>query len=66
LVQDGVTGLVIDDPSVAALSSATERLIRDGALRQQFGQRALEHIREHYSIDSIYTHLLDYYATVTA
>jgi glycosyltransferase involved in cell wall biosynthesis len=66
LVQDGVTGLVIDDHSVAALSSAAERLIRDGTLRQQFGQRAAEHIREHYSIDSIYTHLLDYYATVTA
>jgi glycosyltransferase involved in cell wall biosynthesis len=66
LVQDGATGFVVNDPSVEALSAATERLIQDETLRHQFGALGAERIRQRYSIDSIYTHLLNYYATVTA
>jgi type III pantothenate kinase len=39
-VDDGVTGLLVDQWNVAALRAAVERLLQDGPLRERLGDGA--------------------------
>lgn len=46
LIEDGVTGLVVETGSVAALTAAMARLARDEPLRRRLGEGAFERVRE--------------------
>ena len=53
-VEDGVTGLVVRDPSdVTATEAALTTLLTDEARRAAMGQRALERVRADFSYDHL-------------
>ena len=47
VVSDEQSGLVVPSGSIAALTTAMERLVLDAALRRQLGQRAAATMRQH-------------------
>ena len=52
LIEDGVTGLVVETGSVSALAAAMARLARDERLRQELGDAALDRVRD-FSLDRV-------------
>ena len=51
VVQDGVTGLLIDFGDVTALTQSVKRLLEDADLRLRMGQASLQRVRENYTYD---------------
>jgi len=51
VVQDGVTGILVDFGDVAALTQAVKRLLEDADLRDRMGQTGLQRVRENYTYD---------------
>ena len=52
LIEDGVTGLVVETGSVSALAAAMARLARDEPLRRKLGEAAFERVRE-FGLDRV-------------
>jgi glycosyltransferase involved in cell wall biosynthesis len=53
LIEDGTTGLLTPPRNVQALSAAIARLIDDPSLARSLGQRASEHVREHFAVEQM-------------
>ena len=52
LIEDGVTGLVVETGSVSALAAAMARLARDEPLRRKLGEAAFDRVRE-FGLDRV-------------
>jgi glycosyltransferase involved in cell wall biosynthesis len=52
VLQDGITGIIVDRQDPQALAQAMVRLGADVALRQRMGQRAREHIVEEFDVNT--------------
>jgi glycosyltransferase involved in cell wall biosynthesis len=65
VVEDGVTGLLVDPKDEAALADAILKLARDPALRAAMGERARERALERFSSESMLRHVLALYREVT-
>jgi glycosyltransferase involved in cell wall biosynthesis len=63
IVEDGVTGLLVEPKSSAALIRAIESLLDDGELRQRLGQAARQAV-ERFSSDVVVAELEGIYAEV--
>lgn len=61
VIQDGVNGLLVDPKDFEGLASAVRSLIRDREQAAMLGRRALETIKERYSIEKIYPVYIDLY-----
>jgi glycosyltransferase involved in cell wall biosynthesis len=53
VVQDGENGLVVPPRDAAALAAAIERLVRDRAIRQRYGERSRERVVREFSLDVV-------------
>ena len=51
ILEDGVTGLSVDERDAAALADACERLLKDASLRSQLAKAAREQIEARFDID---------------
>ena len=51
IVEDGVTGLLVEAGNSAQLAAAVIRACRDNALRHRVGEAARAHVREHFSAE---------------
>ena len=65
LVQDGVTGILVEPGDYQALAKAIIRLLKDKGLRQKMGEEARKRVDERFStekmvaeIEKIYNELL--------
>jgi D-inositol-3-phosphate glycosyltransferase len=63
---DGVTGILLDDPSPPAIAAALRRLVLDEGLRSRMGAAAAEHARRNFeprlnaaAVERVYDDLLD-------
>lgn len=52
IIEDGVTGLLVDPNDTASLTEAIERLLTDNALRDALVRAASRHVRECYAPDA--------------
>lgn len=57
LVVDGQTGFVCPIDDVDALVEKSRQLLLDGELRQKFGQKAVEHVRQSFSMEKAVSQL---------
>lgn len=53
VVQDGLTGRVVDAPTSEALASAVAELLASPTLLTEMGERAQEHCRTHFGMDRL-------------
>ncbi len=53
VIEDGVSGLLVEPGDVADLSAAIEKLVRDSDYRNALGERGSKVIRERYSMASM-------------
>ncbi len=53
LIEDGQTGVLIPDRNSAAMAHEIERLLRDPALREQFGDRARKKAQGQFSFEQM-------------
>jgi glycosyltransferase involved in cell wall biosynthesis len=65
MIEDGVSGLLVDAGDVDSLVAAMARLIEDGDLRRGLGERALERSRA-YTLDSVLPQLESLYLETAA
>jgi L-malate glycosyltransferase len=66
IVEDGVTGLVVEPRDAGALARAITTLLQDKALRARMGAAALASVREHFTVErmvaatiAVYEQVLD-------
>jgi glycosyltransferase involved in cell wall biosynthesis len=64
LVEDGVTGLLVEPGDPHALAEAVARLLRDPALRAELGTRACERQAREFSIDATVRRFEDLYESL--
>jgi glycosyltransferase involved in cell wall biosynthesis len=64
LVEDGVTGYLVEPGDVAGLRAALEKLLADPALRRRMGRAARERVAERCSWDRVTTATLDAYGAL--
>lgn len=64
LVEDGVTGYLVEPGDVAGLRAAIERLLADPALRRRMGRAARERVAERCSWDRVTAATLDAYGAL--
>ena len=64
LVEDGVTGYLVEPGDVAGLRAAIERLLADPALRRRMGRAARARVAERCSWDRVTTATLDAYGAL--
>jgi glycosyltransferase involved in cell wall biosynthesis len=64
VVEDGVTGLLIEPNDAKALANKIALLLDDSALRAQLGAAGREVAEKNHSLDRMGTRLLDLYATL--
>ena len=64
LVEDGLTGILVEPGDVAALSAAMRRLAGDPALRQAMGAAGRDRYLAHFSIDQMRARIADVYDEV--
>jgi glycosyltransferase involved in cell wall biosynthesis len=64
VVEDGVTGLLIEPRDHAALAAAIVRLLDDPALRAQLGEAERRYAEEHHGIDRMGARLLALYESL--
>ncbi len=53
VVEDGVTGLLVEPADPAAIAAAVQRLVDDPALAKQIGDAGAERVRAHFSVDAM-------------
>ena len=61
LVEDGVTGYLVPEKSVAIVCDRLERLVNNSRLRQQMGQAGRDKVLKNYNIDLLCDRLVDTY-----
>ena len=61
IIEDGVTGLLVEPSSVAELADAVVRLVRDPALRERMGSAAVHRAHANFSAQAWFTRLLPIY-----
>ena len=64
LVEDGVTGYLVEPGDVAGLRAAIEKVLADPALRRRMGQAARERVAERCSWDRVTAATLDAYGAL--
>lgn len=64
VVEDGVTGLLIEPRDAEALAAKITHLLDDGGLRARLGTAARQHAEAHHSLDRMGTRLLELYAAL--
>ena len=52
LIEDGVTGLLVEPRAIAPLADALTRLIADPALRRRLGEAGCERATRAFSLDA--------------
>jgi glycosyltransferase involved in cell wall biosynthesis len=52
VVEDGVTGILVDVDDFDGLVMATERLVTDAGLRREMGRRARERCTTRFTLDA--------------
>jgi glycosyltransferase involved in cell wall biosynthesis len=62
VVEDGVTGLLIEPRDPAALAEKIGVLLDDAALRERIGAAARKNVEAHHSLDGMGNRLLNLYA----
>lgn len=63
-IEDGVTGLVVDDGDTGALARAMLRLARDPALAAQLGRQARTVARERFALTRVLNNVVEVYEQV--
>lgn len=63
VIRNGETGWLVPAKNPAALSVAMARVLQNPTAAEAVGQRALEHVRAHHSLDAMGEHLERLYAT---
>jgi spore coat protein SA len=63
VVQDGVTGFVVNPFDTAAFASALERLLTDDALAQKMGSAGYERMTQHFSLQRQLDAMLQVYGS---
>ena len=53
VVEDGLTGILVEPSNSAALADACLHLMHDPGLRKKMGQNGYERVKAHYSMDSM-------------
>jgi glycosyltransferase involved in cell wall biosynthesis len=66
LVRDGIEGMLVEPRDSAGLAGAAARLLGDGALRREMGDRARQRQREHFDLDTTIRRLEDLYEELFA
>ncbi len=66
IVADGETGFLIEPGDAEALAQRSVELLKDGALRKQFGAAAQERVREMFTLDNMISRLEKYFAAQIA
>jgi glycosyltransferase involved in cell wall biosynthesis len=66
VVEDGVSGILVDVSDAAALSAALAELASDSARRQGMGNAARRHVIERYSQDAMVDNYLQAYGIVAS
>jgi glycosyltransferase involved in cell wall biosynthesis len=61
IVEDGVTGLLVQPRDPAGLKEALARLLDDPALRSRFGRAGYERLVSHFGVDRMVGETLDVY-----
>jgi D-inositol-3-phosphate glycosyltransferase len=62
-IQDGQTGFLVPEGDAEALATRIRLLLKDGDLRQQLGQQAVDRAR-HYGWPAIANQIVDLYEEV--
>jgi len=65
VIQNGMTGLLVAPKDVDALVDATRLLSRDSGLRKELGEKARQHMVEHFLWDQHVADVLSVYKEVT-
>ena len=63
-IEDGVTGLVVDDGDSGALARAMLRVVRDPALGAQLGRQARSVSRERFALTKVLNNVVEVYEQV--
>ena len=63
LVRDGESGLLVPPGEGPPLLQALDRLLADAPLRERLGQNACDWVRQHGSLDTLYTSFRTFYET---
>jgi glycosyltransferase involved in cell wall biosynthesis len=66
MVDDGVTGILVDPGDVTQLSAALSRLCNDAALRKDMGARGLSRLMQKYSMHNHAENMIKVYQSVLA
>jgi glycosyltransferase involved in cell wall biosynthesis len=66
VVEDGVTGLLVEPGDVAGFASTVIRLVEDPTLRERLGRAGRRHVEARFSVEAHVTAVRDAYRTVTA
>jgi len=62
--EDGETGIVVEERSVDALTTALVRLFEDSKERSRMGERAYAYVRKNYTSEVIADRLYRFYSTI--
>lgn len=65
-IEDGVTGLVVDDADSGALARAMLRVVRDPALGAQLGRQARSVSRERFALTKVLNNVVEVYEQVVS
>ena len=63
LVRDGESGLLVPPGEGPPLLQALDRLLADAPMRERLGQNACDWVRQHGSLDTLYTSFRTFYET---
>ncbi len=61
MIEDGVSGILIDPEEPEGISVAVLRLLQDEKLRRKLGENAVTRVREHFSTDRIVDQTIEVY-----
>jgi len=64
VVDDGVNGLLVPFGDVAALETATERLLSDGNYAGQLGENGRRKVGQEYNWDAVTERVLSHYRAI--
>jgi glycosyltransferase involved in cell wall biosynthesis len=62
IVEDGVTGILVDIDDIEAMTEATERLLGDPQLRRSMGARARERCEQNFGLEKVAARWLSFIA----
>ncbi|MBP7507729.1 MAG: glycosyltransferase [Prolixibacteraceae bacterium] len=65
IIQDGITGILVDASDPVHLAEKLEILLNDSFLRERMGLAGRERVREHFSINRMVGEYIDLYKRIT-